>query len=122
MLDIQIVHPTLPVIMVGDFNIVSEDRDSINRNANLNEVNVRRILKDLMYDINLKDCFRQLIPTGGFTWQWNNTTVATNTTPVSTTTIMPRLDDLSNCKPSKHVLKGRGGLDKNRIMLEYKYG
>ena len=54
MLDIQIVHPTLPVIMVGDFNIVSEDRDSINRNANLNEVkltevNARRILKDLMY-------------------------------------------------------------------------
>ena len=66
MLDIQIVHPTLPVIMVGDFNIVSEDRDSINRNANLNEVkltevNARRILKDLMYDINLKECFRELM-------------------------------------------------------------
>ena len=29
MLDIQIVHPTLPVIMLGDFNIVLEDRDSI---------------------------------------------------------------------------------------------
>ena len=38
MLDIQIVHPTLPVIMLGDFNIVLEDRDSINRNANMNEV------------------------------------------------------------------------------------
>ena len=34
MLDIQIVHPTLPVIMLGDFNIVLEDRDSINRNTN----------------------------------------------------------------------------------------
>ena len=31
MLDIQIVHPTLPVIMQGDFNIVLEVRDSIIR-------------------------------------------------------------------------------------------
>ena len=51
MLDVQIVHPTLPVIMLGDFNIALEDRDSINRNANANKVNARRILKDLMYDI-----------------------------------------------------------------------
>ena len=43
MLDIQIIHPTLPVIMLGDFNIVLEDRDRINRNANANEVNARRI-------------------------------------------------------------------------------
>ena len=62
--------------MLGDFNIVLEDRDSINRNANANEVNARRILKDLMYDINLKDCFRELVPTGGFTWQRNNTIAA----------------------------------------------
>ena len=62
MLDIQIVHPTLPVIMLGDFSIVLEDRHSINRNANANEVNARRLLKDLMYDINLKDCFRELVP------------------------------------------------------------
>ena len=40
MLDIQIVHPTLQVIMLGDFNIVLEDRDSINRNANQNEYNL----------------------------------------------------------------------------------
>ena len=52
----------------------------------MNEVNAKRILKDLMYDINLKDCFRELVPTGGFTWQRNNTTVATATTPASTTT------------------------------------
>ena len=71
MLDIQIVHPTLPEIMLGDLNIVLEDRDSINRNANANEVNARRILKDLKYDINLKDCFREQVPTGGFTWQRN---------------------------------------------------
>ena len=58
--------------MLGDFNIVLEDRDSINRNANMNEVNAKRILKDFMYDINLKDCFRELVPTGGFTWQRNN--------------------------------------------------
>ena len=47
--------------MLGDINIVLEDRDSINRNANANEVNARRILKDLMYNINLKDCFRELV-------------------------------------------------------------
>ena len=91
-LDIRIAHPTLPVIMLGDFDIVLGDRDSINRNANANEVNARRILKDLMYDINLKDCFRELVPTGGFTWQRNNTIAATNTTPASTTTTMSRLD------------------------------
>ena len=39
---------TIPLIMLGDFNIVLEDRDSINRNANANKVNARRILKDLM--------------------------------------------------------------------------
>ena len=92
MLDIQIVHPTIPVIMLGDFNIVLEDRDSLNRNANADEVNARRILKDLMYDINLKDCFRKLVPIGGFTWQRNNSTAATNTTPASTITTMLRLD------------------------------
>ena len=43
--------------------LITEDRDSINRNANANEVNTRRILKDLMYDITLKDCFRELVPT-----------------------------------------------------------
>ena len=45
-----------------------------------------------MYDINLKDCFRELVPTGGSTWQRNNTIAATNTTPASTTTTMSRLD------------------------------
>ena len=58
----------------------------------MKEVNARRILQDLMYDINSKDCFRELNPTGGFTWQRNNTTTATNTTPASTTTTMSRLD------------------------------
>ena len=58
--------------MLGDFNIVLEDRDSINRNAHMNEVNSKRILKDLMYDINLEDCFRELVPNGGFTWLRNN--------------------------------------------------
>ena len=43
----------------------------INRNDNANEVNARRILKELMYDINLKDCFREMVPTGGFTWKSN---------------------------------------------------
>ena len=45
-----------------------------------------------MYDLNLKDCFRELVPTGGFTWQRNNTIAATYTTPASTTTTMSRLD------------------------------
>ena len=40
----------------------------------------------------MNDCFRQLVPTGGFTWQRNNTIAATNTTPASTTTTMSRLD------------------------------
>ena len=53
------------------YNIVLEDRDSLNKNANTNEVNARRILEDLMYDLNLKDCFRELVPNGGFTWQRN---------------------------------------------------
>ena len=41
----------IKIIMLGDFNIVLEDRDSINRNANANEVNARRILKDLMLKV-----------------------------------------------------------------------
>ena len=45
----------------------------INSNANANEMNARQKLKDLMYDLSLKDCFRELVPTGGFTWQRNNT-------------------------------------------------
>ena len=27
-IDIQVVHPILPIIILGDFNIVLEDRDS----------------------------------------------------------------------------------------------
>ena len=56
-LDIQIVHPTLPVIMPGDFNIVLEDRDSINRNANQNEVNY--CIKDY-FDLHTKIYFCEL--------------------------------------------------------------
>ena len=33
----------------------------------------RRIVKETMHDLNLKDCYRELIPTGGFTWQRQNT-------------------------------------------------
>ena len=45
-----------------------------------------------MYDINQKDCFQELIFTGGFTWQRNNTTAATDTIPTRTTTTMSRLN------------------------------
>ena len=48
--------------------------------------------RDIKKYINLKDCLRELVPTGGFTWQRNNTTVATGTTHASTTTTMSRLD------------------------------
>ena len=70
------------------FDIIIEDRDIINRNANLNKVNARRILQDLMYEINLKDYFMEMTPTGGFTWQRNNTNAATDTTPARTTTTL----------------------------------
>ena len=56
------------MIIMGDFNLTLENRDSVNRNTTPREINCRRILNDIMYDTNTKDCFRQIIPTGGFTW------------------------------------------------------
>ena len=57
---------------MGDFNITLEARDSINRNTNQEELNARRITKEIMHDAGLKDCYREAIPTGGFTWQRGN--------------------------------------------------
>ena len=54
---------------MGGSNLVLETRDSINRMATSYEANARRILKDIMYDINLRDCYRESNPTGGFTWK-----------------------------------------------------
>ena len=36
------------------------------------ELIARRIVKETMHDLNLNDCYRELIPTGGFTWQRQN--------------------------------------------------
>ena len=49
---------------MGDFNITLDNRDIANRNA---EANARRILKDSMFDTNMRDCYRKITPTGGFT-------------------------------------------------------
>ena len=57
---------------MGDFNITLEARDSINRNTNQEELNARRITKEIMHDTGLKDCYREAIPTGGFTLQRGN--------------------------------------------------
>ena len=53
-----------------------------------------------MYDINLKDCFREMVLTGGFTWQRNNTIAATDTTPAHTTTTMSK----RNARPNNNQL------------------
>ena len=50
---------------MGDFNITLENRDSANRNADIHEINVRTIIKDIMFDTNTKDCYREITPTGG---------------------------------------------------------
>ena len=41
MLDIQIVHPTLPVIMLGDFNKVLEDREHKGQNKNIQHSGIK---------------------------------------------------------------------------------
>ena len=43
---------------MGDFNITMVDRDSTIINVTQNEINARRITKVLMFDTNLKDCYR----------------------------------------------------------------
>ena len=47
-LDTQNDHPTHSVIIIGDFNITLEARDSINRNTSNEELNARRIIKVLI--------------------------------------------------------------------------
>ena len=37
-LDIQVGNPTLPIILMGDFNIVLEIRDNKSRNADNNDM------------------------------------------------------------------------------------
>jgi exonuclease III len=81
-LDIQIRNPNHSIILLGDFNITLENRDSAKRNVTAAEITARGILKDLMYDTNIRDCYREITPTGGFTWQRGN--------------IMSRLDSSSS--------------------------
>ena len=52
-LDIRAGNPTYFIIVMGDFNITLEDRDSANRNVTQNEIkiNARRITKDLVVTI-----------------------------------------------------------------------
>ena len=53
-LDIQIGNPTYSLIILGDFNITLEARDSINRNTSQEELNARRIINEIMHDASLK--------------------------------------------------------------------
>ncbi len=39
---------------MGDFNITFENRDSTNRNADIHEINSRRIIKDIMFGTKAK--------------------------------------------------------------------
>ena len=58
---------------MGDYNITLEARDSINRNTSQDEAIARRIVKEIMHEAGLKDCYRESKPTGGFSWQRGNT-------------------------------------------------
>ena len=60
-LDIQTGNPTYSVIILVDFNITLEDRDSDNRNMTQQELTARGIMKEIMHEINLKDCYRGII-------------------------------------------------------------
>ena len=71
-LDIQAGNPNHTLILLGDCNIKLDNRASANRNVTAAEITARGILKDLMYDTNTRDCYREITPTGGFTWQTGN--------------------------------------------------
>jgi hypothetical protein len=67
-LDIQAENFNNSIVIVKDFNMTLENKDSANRNANTHEINARRIIKYIMLDTK-KNCYREIKPTGGFTWQ-----------------------------------------------------
>jgi exonuclease III len=80
-------------IVMGDFNITLENRDS----ADSHEINTKRMTQDILLDTNTKDCEIEITPTEGFTWHRGD--------------IMSRLDMLfvSSGKATmctKHLLAG----------------
>jgi exonuclease III len=72
-LDMQAGKPNHSLIIMGDFNTTLENRDRAKGNADTHEIYARTIIRDIMFDTNTKDYYREITPTGGFTWQRGDT-------------------------------------------------
>ncbi len=68
----KINNPDASFIIGGDFNLVMETCDSINRGRNNSEVRSIKIIKDQNEILNLIDTYRVNSNTGGFTWSRGN--------------------------------------------------
>ena len=66
-------HPTVEVIISGDYNFIFDQKvDSIGRNNLAQEIKVAELVKRIMTKYSLIDAYRELHKWGGFTWGRNN--------------------------------------------------
>jgi len=71
-LDIVRSHPDTNLILMGDFNYTTDQRDYTTRTVSPIENILRLKISMLTESLNLKDSYRQLHSQGGFTWGHKN--------------------------------------------------
>ena len=72
LITIQTDHPESKLIMVGDFNLVTSDNDSVNRKSSQVEVVARNYIARKNKLLEMIDTYRQMHRLGGFTWSRGN--------------------------------------------------
>ena len=68
LIETQNMYPGAEIVLAGDFNLVLSEDDAINRTTSNTESQSRTLIKNNLSRLNLKDSFRQVQQTGGFTW------------------------------------------------------
>jgi len=67
-----IEYPETKTVLGGDFNLVMEQLDSLNRGTNNAEIRSKTFIKEQNVLMDMVDCYRAVYATGGYTWSRGN--------------------------------------------------
>jgi len=72
LIEVQSRYPESKIVLGGDFNLVLDENDAINRISSGAELQSRNLFKRNISRLNLKDSYRIINRSGGFTWSRGN--------------------------------------------------
>jgi len=73
--DLNTAHPGVRLVLLGDFNYTNNDKDYTIRTVSPIETALRLKMNLILQTFNLKDSYRVVHPSGGFTWGHKNSSI-----------------------------------------------